>query len=62
MNLIEYARLYCSNCNRHCYLTKEEYDVEMNQPDYTWRCKNCGQRDCDFDDDYWEKNVGVDRE
>jgi DNA-directed RNA polymerase subunit RPC12/RpoP len=66
MDLIKYARLICHECwemfgfeSRLKYITKENYDKQMMQPDKGWRCPDCHTYPCDFDDDYWESNVGI---
>lgn len=61
---VKYVRLICYECKKHGltsvkYLTKEQYNYQMNNPNKTWRCPDCGTYDCSFDDEYWENNVGI---
>ena len=60
----KYARLICFKCKElfgdgERFLTVEQYNHQMNEPDKTWRCPSCKCYDCHFDDFYWEKNVGI---
>lgn len=66
MDLIKYARLICYECwerfgigSRYKYITKENYDLQMKDPNIGWRCPDCKTYPCAFDDEYWEKNVGI---
>lgn len=38
------------------FLTKEEYDAQLNQPDRTWRCPFC-KGEATWDDENYEKEV-----
>lgn len=46
---------YAIRCTLHglIYLTKEEYDRQMAQPDALWICPRCGRR-AQFDDAMYE--------
>lgn len=59
IDYIKYARLFCDECECESFLTKEQYDEEMNNPNAMWRCRNCGTRGANFDDEYWEANIGI---
>jgi len=55
----KYARIYCFHCKEQKYLTKGQYNYQMDNPDNTWHCPDCGDYGCDFDDDYWEESQGI---
>jgi len=40
------------------YLTEEEYNRQMNQPDALWRCPRCGER-AEWDDANYERRMGI---
>ena len=55
MSDVIYARVICDGPERHvCYLTEEEYNQQMSNPDALWKCK-CGDS-AQFDDDYFEES------
>ena len=45
-------------CSMHgrMFLTKAQYDAQMNQPDLRWRCPCCGE-DANWDDDNYEDGL-----
>jgi len=43
------------SCGASSYLTQEQYDKQMSNPDKGWACPKCGCHPCDFDDDNYEK-------
>jgi hypothetical protein len=40
------------------YLTKEQYDKQMNDPNALWKCPTCGQL-AEWDDDNYEEHMGI---
>lgn len=46
---------YAIICSEHgqVFLTREEYDLEMRNPDSRWTCPHC-KRVAQFDDDNYE--------
>ena len=44
-------------CGR-VYLTKAEYDAQMNRPNSTWRCPRC-RYEAEFDDANYEAAMGL---
>ncbi len=64
---MRFARLICFECiemaeeyghhgedNGEKFLTRQQYDQQMDNPDKPWRCPDCKCYPCDFDDEYWE--------
>ena len=59
----KFARIVCpecievsgGNCSGVRYLSKEEYDRQMDDPHVGWRCPVCRTYPCIFDDDYFER-------
>lgn len=49
-----------SGCGK-VYLTQSEYNLQMNHPNYTWRCPKCKQ-EAYWDDDNYEKSLGIEDE
>lgn len=54
-NFSETPTPYAIICSKHnqVFLTKVEYDYQMNFPNRTWRCPKCGE-ESDWDDDNYE--------
>lgn len=58
-----YARLLCQECielsegkdNGERYLSRHEYNRQMDNPSKGWQCPICGTYPCTFDDDYFEQ-------
>lgn len=51
----------CWGCNGGdlVYLTKEQYDEQMDRPQYGWRCPNCGQS-AEWSDENYELMIEQD--
>lgn len=51
----KYTRVICQYCGPQ-FLHYDDYMMQMNIPDATWRCPKCRHKDCQFDDAYYERN------
>lgn len=45
------------SCGASTYLTEEEYNQQITNPDIGWRCPKCNCHPCSWDDKNYEDSI-----
>lgn len=52
----KFARVKCDEHGWQ-YLSEDQYDRQLDDPNKGWRCPVCNCYPCEWDDEYFERNI-----